>query len=113
MNLVPCVRTDDGITLDGQTITLDLGSDLPSRLILGVRPEHFTVSKMPDITVTPDLIENTGAEAYVSFTLATTQITARVPGWMAEDTDNPIGFAIAKQDLCLFDADTGLRVAPQ
>ena len=112
MNLVPCARTDDGITLDGQTIKLDLGSDLPSKLILGVRPEHFTVSEAPDITVTPDLIENTGAEAYVSFTLATTQITARVPGWMADDMGKPIGFKITKQDLCLFDADTGLRVAP-
>ena len=84
---------------------------LPARVTLGVRPEHLSLADGPaDLTVTPTMIENTGAECHITFDLAGISLTAKVPGRMDEDTLDPIGLNVATTALSLFDIDTGERI---
>lgn len=91
-------------------IALDRG-DLPARLMLGIRPEHLSRATGPaDLIVTPDMIENTGAECYLHFTLAGASVTAKRPGWMAEDQSGALGLSVNRTKITLFDAETGRRL---
>ena len=114
MNLVPASVTATGLDLGGVALALP-GRDLsllPDAVTLGIRPEHLSLaSAAPDLTVSPELIENTGAECYVSFTLNGARITARLPGRMDEDRTEPLGLDLATGSLSLFDAETGERIA--
>jgi hypothetical protein len=84
---------------------------LPARVTLGVRPEHLSLADGPaDLTVTPTMIENTGAECHITFDLAGISLTAKVPGRMDEDTLDRIGLNVATTALSLFDIDTGERI---
>lgn len=84
---------------------------LPARVTLGVRPEHLLLADGPaDLTVTPTMIENTGAECYITFDLAGISLTAKVPGRMDEDTLDRIGLNVATTALSLFDIDTDERI---
>ena len=56
------------------------------------------------------MIENTGAEAYLMFTLAGTPVTARLRGRLEEGTTDAVGLDIDKSALCLFDAKTERRI---
>ncbi len=114
MNLIPATVTGSGLRMGETELGMGAGwtaSGLPTQVILGIRPEHLSLATAtPDLTVTPLMIENTGAECYVTFALADTTLTARLPGRMAEDTATHIGLAVARNAFCLFDAETLLRL---
>ena len=111
MNLLPATVVPEGLQLDDHTLSMPHwdAAKLPDTLTLGIRPEQMTVGGS-DLIVVPTMIENTGAESYVSFDLAGASLTARVPGRMREESTDPVGFAVAREKLCLFDAQTGLRI---
>ncbi len=115
MNLMPATVTSTGLTVGATPLAMRAGwtrANLPTEVTLGIRPEHFSIATAtPDLTIVPTMIENTGAESYISFDLGGTSITAKVPGRMAEDSTVPIGLAVARGALCLFDPVTGLRIS--
>ncbi len=114
MNLIAANVTEHGLAVDG--MTLDMGpswssTGLPQQVTLGIRPEHFALSAgAADLTITPVLIENTGAESYIVFDLGGTSMTAKVPGRLDEDSVTPIRLSVTRGSLCLFDRETGLRI---
>jgi multiple sugar transport system ATP-binding protein len=114
MNLITAAVTPAGLTIGD--VSLDMGADwapdhLPAKVILGARPEHFAYATgTPDLTITPSLIENTGAESYIVFDLAGTSMTAKIPGRIDEDSTAPIALQLARGNLCFFDPDTGARI---
>jgi multiple sugar transport system ATP-binding protein len=115
MNLVPAKVTAKGLSLDAGELDMGAGWDagtLPADVTLGIRPEHISVvAKGGDLQLAPVMIENTGAECYVTFSIGGKSVTARVPGRMEEESTEPLRIAIARDALCLFDAQSGLRIA--
>jgi len=115
MNLVPAKVTAKGLSLDAGELDMGPGWDagaLPADVTLGIRPEHISiVAKGGDLQLAPVMIENTGAECYVTFSIGGKSVTARVPGRMEEESTEPLRIAIARDALCLFDAQSGLRIA--
>jgi len=114
MNLIAAEVTERGLVVGGMTLDMGAGwraEGLPQKVTLGVRPEHFALAEgRPDLTITPVLIENTGAESYIVFDLGGTAMTAKVPGRLDEDSVVPIGLQVARAALCYFDPTTGLRL---
>ncbi|MBB3712720.1 multiple sugar transport system ATP-binding protein [Limimaricola variabilis] len=114
MNLVPARVTPEGLDIDGTPLSMGPGWDaaaLPARVTLGIRPEHLSrAAGAADLVVAPKLIENTGAEAYVSFELGGETITARLPGRIPEGATEHVDLALARDGLCLFDIETGRRI---
>lgn len=112
MNLLPAKVVPKGLQLEDHMLAMpdwDTAT-LPADVTLGIRPEQMTIGG-DDLRVHPTMIENTGAESYVSFMLAGAPLTARVPGRMDEDRSDAVGFAVAREKLCLFDAATGVRIS--
>ncbi|SEW29409.1 carbohydrate ABC transporter ATP-binding protein, CUT1 family [Cognatiyoonia koreensis] len=111
MNLLPAKVVPEGLLIDDHLLTMPQwdATGLPAKLTLGIRPEQMSIGGS-DLRITPTMIENTGAESYVSFMLAGAQLTARVPGRMDEDSVTEVGFDVAREKLCLFDGETGARI---
>lgn len=111
MNLVPATVNAAGVQVGDTVLGADT-TDLPEKVILGIRPEHFQIATgTPDLTVTPTLIENTGAECYLNFMINGVQGTARLPGRLDEADLSPRGLQIASGAMCFFDATTSERIA--
>ena len=112
MNLVPAEVTGEGLEVGGHVIGMDTAG-LPPRVTLGIRPEDMLRDEdAPDLRVTPVMVENTGAECYLSFALGEAVPVARLPGRMDEDDTAPVGLRLRRERISLFDAETGLRIAP-
>ncbi|MCK0119339.1 sn-glycerol-3-phosphate ABC transporter ATP-binding protein UgpC [Loktanella sp. F6476L] len=111
MNLVPATVNAAGVQVGDTVLGADT-TDLPEKVILGIRPEHFQIAtSTPDLTVTPTLIENTGAECYLNFMINGVQGTARLPGRLDEADLSPRGLQIASGAMCFFDTTTSERIA--
>ncbi len=111
MNLVPATVNAAGVQVGDTVLGADT-TDLPEKVILGIRPEHFQIATgTPDLTVTPTLIENTGAECYLNFMINGVQGTARLPGRLDEADLSPRGLQIASGAMCFFDTTTSERIA--
>ena len=77
-------------------------------VIVGVRPEHFYVHEGPvAVMAIPKMIENTGADVFLTFDLNDQSITARLPVTCGALLNQPIKLSIDPQQLCIFDADSG------
>ncbi|SFR33847.1 carbohydrate ABC transporter ATP-binding protein, CUT1 family [Yoonia tamlensis] len=116
MNIVPATVTETGLAVGNTQLAIPdwQARDLPPDVQLGLRPEHLSLSQTPaDLCVEPLMIENTGAECYVTFKLADTTLTARIPGRIDENRTDPIHLAIAPGAVTLFSAETGARITRQ
>ena len=112
MNLLPAEVAGGEILLAGARFPAPDGAP-QGPVTLGVRPEHISLAPAdPQLTVTPDVIENTGAEVYLQAEVAGGRLTARLPGRMDEDRLDPVGLRLDTDRLCLFDRATGVRIAP-
>jgi multiple sugar transport system ATP-binding protein len=111
MNLIPARAVGRDLLIGDWRINLDRDT-LPPDVILGLRPEHLTLAQgvQPDLEVVPTMIENTGAETYMSFVLSEVPVTARLPGRMAEDLVTKVPLCLDRRALCLFDVTSGLRL---
>jgi multiple sugar transport system ATP-binding protein len=117
MNLIPAMVTAEGLDAGGVRIGMGQDwrpSDWPGQVTLGLRPEHLSLAhdRKPDLTVEPTMIENTGAETYLSFSLGGKTVTARLPGRMREGGPESVGLMLDRAGICLFDLATGQRCAP-
>lgn len=111
MNLFPAEIDGAGVQVGDVHLATDI-CGLPKEVVLGIRPEHFQIAAgAPDLTVVPTMIENTGAECYLNFTLNGVQGTARIPGRMDETDLSPRGLSISPNALNFFDAGTKMRIA--
>ena len=92
--------------------TCPLNQDVPNGPILaGVRPEHFSVGGAgPEVRVTPTMVENTGADLYVSFNWNGTKMTARLPAGSAPVIGTEMTFTLDMTHICFFDPETGAAV---
>ncbi len=104
MNL--CPGTFEAGTLKLGDYAINVDADLPREVIFGIRPEDISRSETPDLTVTPTMIENTGAECYVQFQLGAVTMTAKFPGRLDETALEPIGLTIDRSKMSFFDKQT-------
>ncbi len=109
MNLIPAEVVDGGVRAGGQAIAMPVPEGVRGAVTLGIRPEHLGLGGR-DLNVVPTMIENTGAECYLSFQLGGVDVTARVPGRLDEDRTEAVGLSIEQTGLCLFDAESGVRL---
>ena len=115
MNLVPATVTAQGLDAGGVHIGMGPGwsqAGLPAQVTLGLRPEHLALAldRPADLSVTPTMIENTGAETYLGFALSGKTVTARLPGRMQEHGIDTVGLVLDRAGICLFDASSGVRL---
>ena len=110
MNIVPAQVVAGGVQMGDVTLAAET-TGLPDQVLVGIRPEHLTRAHGDAaLTVTPTMIENTGAECYLNFTLGGKNVTARLPGRMDEESIDVVGLNIADGALNFFDATTGNRI---
>jgi len=107
MNLIPAQVTDAGVMLDGTPLQVSVPGN-PAEVIVGLRPEHIVIDPASPFSVTPTLIENTGAECYVGFELNGKPVTARAPGRMDESRAEPIPVRFVTESLSFFDSESGV-----
>jgi multiple sugar transport system ATP-binding protein len=114
MNLIPAVVAGGRVTADGLSLDLSGHKLADGKVTLGLRPEHLSLAgaNRPDLTVTATMVENTGAESYLSFVLAGKPVTARLPGRLSVADGDTVGLTVDQRAVCLFDAETGARIAP-
>ena len=111
MNLTAAEVRSDGLQVGDVHLAVPTDG-LPARVTLGIRPEDLRLAQGgPGFDVTPTLIENTGADSYVSFAMGEAQVTARLAGRMDEDSVETIALAVAPDALSYFDVETGQRIA--
>lgn len=145
MNFFPATLTPNGLTLPFGEVMLSPQAQQvmaqhprPDNVIVGMRPEHLLDATLLDgyqritsttFQVTVDLIEALGADKYVYFTIANSdvhsarldevaaesdvaenQFVARVPAESRAVVGQPIELAFNTAKLALFDADTGANL---
>ncbi len=114
MNLVPAVVVAEGLQVDGHVLPMpDWHPEaLPATVTLGIRPEQITMAQgTGDITITPTMIENTGAECYLSFVLGGETVTAKLPGRIDEESTDAVSLTLGRNKIVLFNPADGRRIA--
>ena len=110
MNLATAEVGDSGLKVGDIHLPISTHG-LPPRVTLGIRPEDLRLAgDGPTFSVTPTLIENTGADSYVSFAMGEAQVTARLAGRMPEDSVDQITLSVNPAALNFFDIETGQRI---
>jgi multiple sugar transport system ATP-binding protein len=116
MNFIPAIVGEDGhlvIDLGAGGVSLDLTVSAPvgTRLLLGIRPEHLTLTAPVEGRIAADVAftESTGSTTFVT--------TATLPELMVVETGrrvvtagDRIGLGFSNEHVHLFDAETELRV---
>ncbi|SFS21537.1 ABC transporter ATP-binding protein [Yoonia litorea] len=109
MNIVAGRASDGKVHLGDLTLPAPAG--LPTDVKVGIRPEKLSLADgAPDLVVTPTMIENTGAECYLNFSLGGSTVTARLPGRMDEESTDEVGLNIGAGALHFFDTVSGQRL---
>ncbi|WP_008310339.1 ABC transporter ATP-binding protein [Leptolyngbya sp. PCC 6406] len=101
------------ITLPGLWETV-LSSYDGQRVILGIRPEHLTIS-LPapkNLPVTVTRIEALGSETYLTVTLGHESLQVRVAPDITVALGEELWLAIAPEHIHLFHSDTGATLRP-
>ena len=106
MNLIPVSADGARVELPGGQV-LEMATPVTGKVTLGIRPEHLRVDPAGQFQVAPLLVENAGGEAFVTFAVGETKVTARLPGRHAEG--EMIGLGFDPRTVTLFDSATGLR----
>jgi len=90
MNLVKGQIADGQLTIGEFSCAIE-HPQKTGEVMVGLRPEHFlTTGDGPTLSVTPTLIENTGADVFLSFEWNNTHLTARLPGQIDAQPGEPI-----------------------
>jgi multiple sugar transport system ATP-binding protein len=113
MNLVPGELAGDAIRLeDGAMLPMPAGhgDGAPGRRVtVGIRPEDLMLAPagVPALEVTAGVVEPLGSDTLVLFSLADTEMTARLPPRDTPLTGAPLRLRPDPARLHLFDAETG------
>jgi multiple sugar transport system ATP-binding protein len=116
MNRFDGTLTSDGVQL-GQALIRPAMRQLQEaqgheKLVVGIRPEHLSVSVSGDLTVKVALVEDLGSDSFIYGNLADDP-SASVIVRSGRDHPRPgevIKVALDTSHLHLFDADSGERV---
>lgn len=95
-----------------QSLKIDRGHTPPisdGTVTVGLRPETMELSPPAQdcIPVTVEMVEMTGADSYVSFSLGEMAVTARTPGRFPIPEGGQAGLRFPTDSLHYFDAKTG------
>ncbi len=114
MNLIPARTGPEGLEVGGDRLSLDCAG-LPGDVLVGIRPEQFSrnLTSGVRVTVTPDMVEHTGADCFVSFAWNGAPVTARLPGTFAPVQGEALDLSVETDRLCLFDAASGALLKPR
>ena len=117
MNLVPArVEAGSGalVFADGQRLALTLPPQVREleSVTVGIRPEAFSrhAGGGSSIVVEPTMIENSGADAFVNFTLGERTLTARLAGRFAGALGERAELALDTANLCYFGSENGVLI---
>lgn len=109
MNFLPVTQNGDKLVLStGEQLSVPGVSG--KNLILGLRPEHFSLAGPAVLSVTPDRIERLGSEQMIHFPLGDQTILAKLPADAPVQEGQPVGLSIDVSQASVFDADTQLRL---
>jgi multiple sugar transport system ATP-binding protein len=89
------------------------GMEPGRKLVLGLRPEHFSRADgggRPTLPARVEVVEPTGAETIVVMRLGDSEVTARFEPDTAPAEGEAINLAVAVNKACLFDPETGIRL---
>jgi multiple sugar transport system ATP-binding protein len=140
MNLVEAEITDGQVEFAGVSLPLPPGDIRPGKVILGIRPQEFSLAAddphLPSMTVEPAVVEELGSETHAIFPIdapsvdseevrATTDegdssvllashrralFTASLPEGTEVVIGKPLGLALNPARLHFFDPETGARL---
>ncbi len=119
MNLIPARLSDSGSLCFGPEHELPLGALPPAlqayrnqEVLVGIRPEHFQLgtSSAPALHLPVTLVENTGADAYVSLDFGPKVATARFPGHVSATPGEAFPIDLPPEALSFFDPVTTKRL---
>jgi multiple sugar transport system ATP-binding protein len=116
MNLLSATVSDSGAQVGSLTVPLTAGqrsATTSSAVVVGVRPEGFTVADSGGLDCTVDLVEELGSESYLYCTAsdaAHDQIVVRTEGLSSTRRGAAVSLVPSPTTLHLFDAATGSRL---
>jgi multiple sugar transport system ATP-binding protein len=140
MNLVEAEIADGHVAFPGVRLPLPPGDIRPGKVILGIRPQEFSLAeddpRLPAMTVEPAVVEELGSETHAIFPIdapsvdseevrATTDegdssvllashrralFTASLPEGTAVEIGQPLKLALNPARLHFFDPETGARL---
>jgi len=107
MNLVQGQLSDGKLTIGEFSCAIE-HSKMTGEVIVGLRPEHFSGGGAgPKLDITPTLVENTGADVFLSFDWTGANLTARLPGQNEAMPGVATTLHVDVGRLCLFDPSNG------
>ncbi|MEP3430496.1 MAG: sn-glycerol-3-phosphate ABC transporter ATP-binding protein UgpC [Roseibium sp.] len=107
---------------EGTDVALSLGDTRPElndflgkKVTLGARPEHFSNSSIAEadcvpLTVRVDVVEPTGPDTMVVFSLAGLSLVAVMPADFRPKEDEQVDLVLNLKDICFFDVMSGDRI---
>ncbi len=100
---------DRAVTLSGTTIAVpELQEEVAGRaLVLGVRPEHVTLTDAGQYRGRIEATEYLGTTQIVTLATANGTVKARIPSGQVARTGEVVGLDLTPSRLALFDAGTG------
>lgn len=123
MNLIDCslVEKNGGLFVDSGIFTIDasdfadiLSGAQGSKLLLGVRPEDFSIGKRVkgkvNFTANVYALELLGTESVVTFEAGGKLFRAKVPASFRVDVGEKIGVSFDERKMHIFDEKTGKKL---
>lgn len=120
MNMLPGTLSGQGqhpaLALDDGTLVplagIDPGAAPGSRVVLGVRPEHLSLSRdgAPGFEIDIDVIEPTGSDTLLIGKVAGLPVTCEADGRPAVRSGDRVALQMDPAHLHFFDEDSGRRI---
>ncbi len=112
MNFIDCEITDQQLKIGNQSFIRPPNVHQRGKLVLGVRPEHFIESTVPDITGTVAMIEKLGASIllYISCDAIEQPIVMQCESHLQVNIGDLKNITFNPQKLYFFDRQTQQRI---
>ncbi|MBL4928765.1 ABC transporter ATP-binding protein [Fuscibacter oryzae] len=86
-----------------------LKSHAGQKVLLGIRPEHFSLTSGPGLSVHIDVVEPTGPDTLAVFAMGGTEVIARLEPFAAAAGDR-LTLAVKQEKVVVFDASSETRL---
>ncbi|MGK9173491.1 sn-glycerol-3-phosphate ABC transporter ATP-binding protein UgpC [Yokenella regensburgei] len=101
------VLTEDGIALP---VTQNTRLDVGSRVLYGVRPQHFLLTPEATIAAQVNVVEPTGSETQILLNIGHKKVTTLFHQRVKTEPGETLKIAPDARHAHLFDADSGVRL---